>query len=182
MLAQAIGTPDKKLYSLADFNQPALDLYMPVVVYGVSGAGKTEFASVHFDCPLIVRRRDDLKRANFRTDGIIFDDVDLSDWSVEEVIHLLSIEKNRSISARYADAHLEAFTPIIFTTNKKPKDLFPRATGEQKRALKRRYRAVKVTGSLQQLGRPFTAAEMQARRSTGRNGPQGPPAQQRNGP
>jgi len=34
MLAQAIGTPNEKLFSLADFNRPALDLSLPVVLSG----------------------------------------------------------------------------------------------------------------------------------------------------
>ena len=141
--------------------------------YGPSGTGKTEYAAAHFDSPLVVRRRDDLKRATFHTDGIIFDDMTFKEWEVEEVIHLLSIEKNRSISARYTDAELPAF---IFTTNKKRGKIFPRARGEQKRAIARRHRCVEVRGPLQQLGRALTAQELQARRSAGRNGPQGPPA------
>ena len=44
----------------------------PVVLWGATNCCKTEFALAHFDKPLVVRRRDDLKRASYH-DGIIFD-------------------------------------------------------------------------------------------------------------
>ena len=180
MLVQAIGSPDERLFTLADFNRPALELSLPVVLHGRTNTGKSEFAEAHFDAPIVVRTRDDLKRATFFCDGIIFDDFDFTGWRAEEIIHLLSINKSRSLPARYSDARIEAYTPIIFTTNKKPKAFFPRATSrEQRRAIRRRYIAVKVTAPLQQLGRPFSAAEMQSRRSAGQNGPRGPPQRRR---
>ena len=175
MLTQAVGSPDEKLFTLDDFNQPALDLSLPVVLTGESGSGKSEYAAAHFAHPLICRRRDDLKRATFNTDGIIFDDMDFRDWTIEETIHLLSVEKNRSVGARYSDATIAAWTPLIFTTNKRHGKIFPRAKGEQRRAIRRRHRVVTVAGKLQRLGRAFTAAELLARRSAGKNGPQGPP-------
>ena len=178
MLAQSIGSPDEKLFTLADFNQPMLDLSRPVLLHGKTNTGKSEFAEAHFDSPVVVRTRDDLKRATFFCDGIIFDDFDFGKWTAEEVIHLLSHTKNRSIPARYSDARIEAYTPIIFTTNRKPKQFFPRARNkEQRLAIRRRYRRVKVRGPLQRIGRPLTAAELQTRRSAGRNGPRGPPQQ-----
>ena len=180
MLVQAISSPDERLFTLADFNRPALELSLPVVLHGRTNTGKSEFAEAHFDAPIVVRTRDDLKRATFFCDGIIFDDFDFTGWRAEEIIHLLSINKSRSLPARYSDARIEAYTPIIFTTNKKPKAFFPRATSrEQRRAIRRRYIAVKVTAPLQQLGRPFSAAEMQSRRSAGQNGPRGPPQRRR---
>lgn len=177
MLAQAVGSPDEKLVTLEDFRRPALDLSRPVVLHGKTNTGKSEFAQAHFDAPLVVRTRDDLKRATFHCDGIIFDDFDFDKWKPEEVIHLLEYTKNRSIPARYTDAQIEAFTPMIFTTNRRPKDLFPYSENrEQRRAIRRRHRRVRVREPLMRLGRPFTAAELQARRSAGRNGPRGPAA------
>ena len=66
---------------------------------------------------------------------------------------------------------------MIFTTNRKPKKIFPRGVNAaQRRALKRRYESVEITNTLARIGRPFTAAEKRARREAGRNGPQGPGA------
>ena len=34
--------------------------------------------------------------------------MDFREWTVEETIHLLSVEKNRSVGARYSDATIAA--------------------------------------------------------------------------
>ena len=125
----------------------------------------------------MVRTRDDLKRATFFTDGIIFDDFDFSKWTPEELIHLLSYEKTRSLPARYSDAHIDAYTPMIVTTNKikKPGKFVPRSgIRKQREAIARRHRAVKISGALQVLGRPCTASELQARCSVGQKWAKGP--------
>ena len=83
----------------------------------MSGTGKTEFATAHFESPHVVRRRDDLKRISFTCDGLVFDDMDFAEWKAEEVISLLNWTKERTIAARYADAQVPALIPMIFTTN-----------------------------------------------------------------
>ena len=108
-------------------------------------------------------------------DGIIFDDVCFRDWSPEDAICLLEVDQPRSLPARYSDAFIESDMPLIFTTNKKPHKIFPRAeTARQRQAIKRRYVTVEVTEPLQLSGQPFTHAQKQARREAGRNGPKGP--------
>ena len=94
----------------------------------------------------------------------------------EDTIGLLSMDKPRSLPARFHDAFIEADIPMIFTTtNKKPKKIFPREeSSKQRAAIKRRYVSVEVTSSLARLGRPMTPAEKRVRREAGRNGPQGP--------
>ena len=53
--------------------------------------------------------------------------------------------------------------------------LFPRGrSAAQRRALKRRYVAIEVTGPLQVGGGPFDVRLKIARKEAGRNGPQGP--------
>ena len=148
---------------------PPLALTLPTVLHGVSGAGKTEYGLAHFEQPLLVRRRDDLKRISFMTDGLAFDDMSLRDWPPEDVIALLSVDKARSLPARYTDAYIPADMPIIFTTNLSMSDhesIFPRGhNAEQVYAISRRYIKVAVTGPLQAGGRAFTAEEMQTRRT-----------------
>jgi len=151
MLVKRIGIPEPKLYTLDDFTMPKLSLELPTVLYGLTGCSKTEFALAHFDHPLI-----------------IFDDMAFDDWTPEDMICLLEKEKPRSLPARYSDAFVDAGIPMIFTTNKKPRKLFTRARDRgQRAAIKRRYEAVEVTGSLAVLGRPLTAAEKRARREAG---------------
>ena len=129
-------------------------------------------AIAHFTHPLVVRRRDDLKRMAANTDGLVFDDMDFSDWTPEDVICLLDMTKNRSVPARYSDSFIEADIPMIFTSNKKPKRMFPRGkSSAQRRAILRRFTAVRVTDTLARIGRPFTTAELNTRREAGRNGP-----------
>ena len=40
-----VGSPDEKLFTLDDFNPPALDLSLPVVLTGESGSGTSEYAA-----------------------------------------------------------------------------------------------------------------------------------------
>ena len=117
MLAARLGDTSEKLFKLDDFNMDRLTLDLPIVLHGVSGTGKTEFATAHFESPHVVRRRDDLKRISFTCDGLVFDDMDFAEWKAEEVISLLNWTKERTIAARYADAQVPALIPMIFTTN-----------------------------------------------------------------
>jgi len=160
---------------MEDFNRPPLALDLPIVIYGDTDCGKTAYALAHFENPLLVRRRDDLKRMSGGCDGIVFDDMDFTTWSPEDTICLLDIDQPRSLPARFSDAFVEADIPMIFTTNKKPSKMFVRSGSiKQRKAIKRRYEAIEVTGPLQALGRPATRAEKLARREAGRNGPRGP--------
>ena len=103
---------------------------------------------------------------------VYFDDVTFDDWTPEDAICLLNWDKPRSLPARFHDAFVEADIPMIFTTNKKPSQIFPRASSaRQRRAIKRRYRSFKVTRSLAHLGRPLSAIEKRARREAGRDEP-----------
>ena len=74
------------------------------------------------------------------------------------------------------DAWIPFGVPMIFTSNKKPKKLFPKGKGrDQRAAIARRFTAFEIAGPLQAIGRPFTDDEMHARLEAGRNGPQLPP-------
>ena len=169
MLAEKIGRAQTQLFQLSDFTMQPLPLEDgPIVLHGTSNAGKTAFAMAHFEHPLVVKHRDDLKNISPTTDGLIFDDMTFTDWSPEEAIALLDFELTRSISCRYAVATIEADTPIIFTTNKRMDDhesIFPRPpNSEQCVAITRRFEAIKVTGPLQKGGGPMSKAEKRKRR------------------
>lgn len=74
MLAKTVGSRDPKIFTLDDFSFQgvvgrALDLRKPVLLWGRSNAGKTEYAEAHFEHPLVVRRRDDMKRLTPKHDG-----------------------------------------------------------------------------------------------------------------
>ena len=95
----------------------------------------------------MIRRRDDLKRVRAGCDGLIFDGMTFDDWTTEDAICLLDMDKPRSLPARFSDAFIEADVPMIFFTNKEPGKIFPGTNKQQRRALKRRYLAVDVTAS-----------------------------------
>ena len=85
---------------------------------------------------------------------------------------LLEYTTGREIHPEPADSNRDEHFHCYF--------IFPRPREkEQRRAIKRRHICVKVSGPLQRLGRPLSAAEMQTRRSAGRTGPQGPPQRRR---
>ena len=103
---------------------------------------------------------DDLKKISFACDGLVFDDMDFTDWKCEEVIALLNWTKGRSIAARYSDAQIPALIPLIFITNRGMTSafdsIFPSGrTAEQQSAIVRRYECVPVTGPLMAGGRAF---------------------------
>ena len=71
---------------------------------------------------------EDLKKVSLRTTHLVFDEMRFdgrdddtagreSKLSPQELIKLLDVEHNRSISARYKDAQIPKGMPRIFTTN-----------------------------------------------------------------
>lgn len=106
-------------FELSDFNVPALDLSKPILVYGPSGYGKTEFADAHFGSALLtVRHIDDLKRYNAnRHKGICFHDMSFSHWPFTTLCALLEFDKETSLHARYTNVTKPANVPMIFTFN-----------------------------------------------------------------
>jgi len=147
MLIRKLGLPSPARYTAAQFRTRLLSLARPVVLSGPSGSRKTAYALAHGEHPLLVRCRDQLKALTPRTDLIVFDDMNFSDMSPEEAIHLLDMEYHTPVHCRYADAYIPAFMPRIFLTNKPPADIFPRArNAQQQRAIDRRYVALTVAG------------------------------------
>jgi len=87
-------------------------------LWGGTGTGKTQWAVHQFTNPLLVCQRDCLK--DFRADkhdGIVFDDMDFSNWDRTELIHLCDWDNERRIKCRYRDAVIPAQTKKIFTSN-----------------------------------------------------------------
>ena len=142
-------------YKISEFNREPLVLgdLKCVVLSGPAGTGKTEFALAHFKCPVLVRTRDDLKDIKKDTDGVVLDDMNFTEWSVEDTIHLLDMAQASSISCRYERAKIPKRTPRIFTTNLEcewPHEHIFRAgaTPKQHGGITRRFRVEKITGPL----------------------------------
>lgn len=138
-------------FALSAFKHPAMDLALPVVLYGPSGTGKTEFAIAHFSHPLLVRHMDRL--ADFDAavhDGIVFDDMAFTHIPVEARIHLLDTDRPSDIHIRYTTVWLPAGTKKIFTHN--TGDVFTKTDEvikeEQLAALLRRFVYVQIENKL----------------------------------
>lgn len=122
-----------------------------VVITGISGAGKTAYAKAHFKAPLVCSHIDDLKRFDpIEHDGIVFDDMSFAHWPVSSCIHLLDMEDDRSINCRHTCGFIPAWTPRIFTSNKKLHDVFnfKDCNEEEERAIMRRFEHVFVNAKM----------------------------------
>lgn len=131
-------------FLITDFNRLPLDLSKSVLLTGLSGSGKTQWALAHFKNPLFVSHIDKLKILSPDHDGIVFDDMAFDHWPVESVIHLLDMDMEREIHLRYGNATIPAYTRKIFTTNKPNPFYKPDVDPDQKVAIERRYLRVEV--------------------------------------
>ena len=161
-LRRRMGGFDEKKYELGDFERPPLDLRKPVLLPGASGVGKTQFAKAHGKFPLVIRSIDQLKKISPNTDLLVFDDMNFGpdglDWTPEQMIHLLDIDEDAVVKARYVDAVIPKGMRRIFTTNIDPTGMwldedemqldkngdpihpFPRGRNQQhQKAIARRY-------------------------------------------
>lgn len=96
-----------------------------VLLTGISGGGKTRFALDHFCNPLLVSRMEDLKRLNNKHDGIVFDDISLAGYTIEDCIHIFDIEMPRTINVKHGSVTIPSGLPRIITSNKPYEELFP---------------------------------------------------------
>lgn len=159
-LNKHIQPPTEVKYKPEDFTVDLLDLTLPVVIWGRSGLGKTEFAKAHFKNPLIVSHVDDLKKFDKeRHDGLIFDDMTFSHWPYNSVIHLLDMNNGRSIHCRNTNGYIPAGTKRIFTINPEKEEepychIFPEIFytadlgSARKRAINRRFVKFEVVDSI----------------------------------
>lgn len=108
---------EKSNFTLADFPWTKLDLSRSHILMGPAGIGKTEFALAHFKRPFFCSDMDDLKEFNSSYDGIVFDDMSFIHIPRTAQIHLVDMERNRSIRIRYGLAHIPKGIPRIFTCN-----------------------------------------------------------------
>jgi hypothetical protein len=109
--------PSAKRYEIKDFKEDAVDLKLPVIMYGKPGLGKTQYALAHFLNPLLVRHMDDLKKLTPLNDGLVFDDMDFNHVVRSTQIYLCD-ELESSIHCRFQNATLPAGIRRIFTTNR----------------------------------------------------------------
>jgi hypothetical protein len=131
---------------LAEFTARPLPLSRGcVLLSGASGIGKTCFAEAHGQHPFVIRTLDQCKDIPLECDLLVFDDMRFDaaglDLRAEEMLSLLTADRETSVKCRHFDGMIPAI-PRIFTTNLDPEGgpkAFPAgANSEQQKALDRR--------------------------------------------
>jgi hypothetical protein len=99
-------------------------------IMGKPGSGKTRFMMAYCESkcikPLIVNNIDALKLIQEDHGMIVFDDVDFSNSSREELISLLDAEKSSDIRILYQTLQLPANLPRTILSNAAPAEVFGR--------------------------------------------------------
>lgn len=149
--AQIRGNLERHLHKDPDFKRGTRQYNLPffsretlasqvVFINGPAGAGKTRWAMDHFEKPLLVRNRNQLKRlSGSNHDGIVFDDMNVDVWHTEELIAMTDAELPSAVDVKHGHVELPAGMPRIITHNKKFWEWLPaNINQEQRNALKRR--------------------------------------------
>ena len=149
-LRKRIGYHTPSTHAIDSFEYDPLNLAKPVVVTGARGIGETAYALAHGEHVLVARRFDDLRRINYYTDVVVWENVSFSNVAFAEVIALLSQDTARSFSpsSKSRSIWLDPHIKIIFTTSQpstmvdgvQHASVFPTSSdAEEMRALRSRY-------------------------------------------
>lgn len=136
-------------FSLTDYILPPLEFSKSVFLYGTSESGKTQYALAHFKHPLKVGDLDELYHEFNRDfhDGLVFDEINLSEHKPETVIRLIDTEEDQTIRIRNFYATIPQNFPRIFVHN----DFScypPNISEQQHKAITRRLNIVEVKHSI----------------------------------
>lgn len=137
-IQEAFAKPYAPRFKPDQFDRPLFSLEKPILFYGPTNVGKTQFALVHFKKPLLVSHIDQLKKLSPDNDGIVFDDMSFAHWPPQSVIHLLDYEEERAIHIRYGTALIPRCTSKIFTYNTSTPFYSDTVPLEQQLAIERR--------------------------------------------
>lgn len=126
------GVRDIVLYNLDQFTvQPIpkdILAEKTIILHGGSAYGKTSFAMAHFEHPAIIKSKLDYPKINDDTDGIIFDDMNLSNWSTSAVKNITDLSVDSFQDIKYSSILLKKNLPRFICINNEaqfwPKELF----------------------------------------------------------
>jgi len=123
------------------------DPKLTLILFGVTGAGKTTWAKAKATSlglnPILISHVDKLRAFTAGEHKcVIFDDMNFSHWPRESQIHLVDTAEERDIHMRYTICTLPAGVARIITTNLSPNDILLTQLEE----IKRRTTAVRMRG------------------------------------
>lgn len=96
-----------------------------LLLFGETNTGKTTLAESLLPRSLLTRHLDLLGNYdNLKYTGVILDDMSFAHLHDEAQLALLDLERTTQVHIRYKVAILPARTPRIFTTNKRPEEIF----------------------------------------------------------
>ena len=105
---------------------------MALIIQGQGGLGKTEMAKsilASMGKYFFVDSLDTVKSLLFTgKESILFDDVMLQNFSVDEVKSFLDIKSERAVKCRHEDGFIPADTVRIFLTNHERHTFFPKGS------------------------------------------------------
>ena len=123
-----------------------------LVLHGPGGIGKTQLAQALLlqVCPkfFLCDSFEQTNKCNWTgREGILFDDVTLAAFGIDEAKALLDVEQSRAVKCRYEDGMLPAGAPRIYSTNHQRISFYPRdyTTTEHKYPIDRRVLWIEVT-------------------------------------
>lgn len=116
--------PSPLLRPLSEFQMPAWDRTLTLVLHGRSNVGKTSLAVSLIPSALVVNELDALRSFNPKKHtGIIFDDMPLPN-NRELQLSLIDTSKDTQVKVRYKNVKIPAGTPRVFGTNWEPANYF----------------------------------------------------------
>lgn len=129
---QLFGVKDEVMYTIDQFKQPAIDPKLlatkTIVLHGGAAYGKTSYAMAHFKHPAVIKSKLDYVKITKETDGIIFDDMNLANWSVAAVKNLTDLSIDTYQDIKYSSVLLRKNLPRFICINNEasfwPKEIF----------------------------------------------------------
>ena len=140
-------------YKQIDLTSDENRLFAHVFV-GPTKMGKTQYALSHFRNPLVIGNKQDFSRLTATTDGLIYDDLDMSKWSATRVIQSMDLRCAHTVDVKYSAIRVPAMLPRIICTNSLSL-LYPtEALPESIEAIKTRIKIYYINDKLFEDGEP----------------------------
>lgn len=121
--------------------------FTTLVVWGDAGTGKTCLIRALLPEAAVLNHIEELDRCAYPERGIIFDDVDWSQFTPVQLRSVCEREYECALGGRYANRHIPRLTPVVIICNNPAAFMYSPNPREQE-AIRRRCTFVEVTSRL----------------------------------